>query len=82
MKIAVHFLRKALKASKLDGALHIFILNTAKVLLWILLTVTILSHLGVSTTSFSDSAGCLRSGCRTGIEGPVCPTLQEGFSSS
>ena len=57
MKIAVHFLRKALKASKLDGALHIFILNTAKVLLWILLTVTILSHLGVSTTAFLTVLG-------------------------
>ncbi len=57
MKILLHFIRKMLKRSKLDDALHTFIINTAKVILWIFLMVTILSALGVPTTAFITLIG-------------------------
>ena len=57
MKIALHFMKKALKHSRLDAALHTFILNTIRVILWVVLTVTILGNLGVPTTTFVTMIG-------------------------
>ena len=57
MKVVLHLLRKGLGKTKLDGALHTFVVNTVKVLLWILLVVTILSHMGVSMTAFLTMLG-------------------------
>lgn len=57
IKIVEHVLRKALKRSKLDGVLHTFIINTAKVALWIVLLVTVLGQLGVKTTTFITMLG-------------------------
>ncbi len=57
MKVAVYFMKKALQRSRLDAALYTFIINTAKVLMWIVLIITLLSNLGVPTTTFITVIG-------------------------
>ena len=57
IKIVERVLRKGLKRSKLDGVLHTFIINTAKVILYIVLLVTVLGQLGVKTTTFITMLG-------------------------
>ena len=57
MKLATYFLKKVLGRSALDAALYTFIINTAKVLMWIVLIITLLSNLGVPTTTFITVIG-------------------------
>lgn len=57
IKIAIAFLKKALKSSRLDAALHTFIINTSKVLMLVLLVITLLGNLGVPTTTFVTVIG-------------------------
>lgn len=57
IKIAVYCLKKALKRSRLDAALHTFIVNTSKVLMLVLLIITLLGNLGVPTTTFVTVIG-------------------------
>ncbi|MDD4376861.1 MAG: mechanosensitive ion channel, partial [Eubacteriales bacterium] len=57
LKITLSILTKALKKTRLDEALHTFIINGAKVILWIILIITILGGLGVKTTSFITVLG-------------------------
>lgn len=44
--------RKALERSSMDPALHKFILNFLRVLLWVLVLISVFARLGVSVTSF------------------------------
>lgn len=57
IRVIFRIIKKALKHSQLDAALHTFILNTVRVILWIVLAVTILSNLGVPTTTFVTVIG-------------------------
>ena len=50
-------IRKALKKSKLDEALHAFILNCIRVVLWILVVLTALSSLGIPIPAFLTALG-------------------------
>lgn len=52
LKIIVAVLRKALKKSRIDPALHKFIVNMTRILGWVLIAVSVLSELGVNTTTF------------------------------
>ena len=57
MKVATYFMKKVLKRSALDAALYTFIINTARVLMWVVLIITLLSNLGVPTTTFITVVG-------------------------
>ncbi len=57
IKIIVKLVRKALYHSRLDGVLYTFILNCIRIVFFILLIITVLSSLGVSTTSFITVLG-------------------------
>lgn len=52
MRILLRIAKKALDRSQLDEALHVFILNTAKVILWVVLIITVLGTLGIPTSTF------------------------------
>ncbi|MFR1723729.1 mechanosensitive ion channel family protein [Emergencia timonensis] len=52
IKIILRIEKKALAKSRLDEALHLFILKGTKVVLWILVIIAILPNLGISTGSF------------------------------
>lgn len=50
--IFMKFARKALKRTSLDEAIHTFILNVIKILLWIIVAVAFLAYLGIQTSTF------------------------------
>lgn len=52
IRILTGVAHKALKRSPLDEAIHTFILNAIKILLWIILAVAVLSYLGIQTSTF------------------------------
>lgn len=52
LKILVALLRRILKKSPIDGALHKFIINSVRIGIWIFIIVAVLSELGVNTTTF------------------------------
>lgn len=52
ISILLRIEKKALERSKLDEALHLFILKGTKAILWVLLAIMVVSKLGVSTASF------------------------------
>ena len=52
ISILLRIEKKALAKSKLDEALHLFILKGTKAILWIVLAIAVTSALGVETTSF------------------------------
>ena len=57
IRILCHIIRKALQKSKLDEALHAFILNCIRVVLWILVILTALSSLGIPIPAFLTALG-------------------------
>lgn len=57
IKIVNSILKKALKKTKIDEALHLFIIRVVTVLLWIIVVISILSALKVNTTSFVTILG-------------------------
>jgi small conductance mechanosensitive channel len=57
IRIAKKMIVAALAKSTLDELLHPFILNTVRVVLWILLLLTILSWMGVPITAFLTALG-------------------------
>lgn len=52
IRIITSITAKALKRTKLDEALHTFILSAVRVLLWIIVIITCLSSLGIPTSTF------------------------------
>lgn len=57
IRLVLHFASKALAHSKVDGVLHTFFLNSAKVVMWILLLLTVLNYLGIPPTAFLTVLG-------------------------
>lgn len=57
IKIISSVLKKALKKTKIDEALHLFIIRVVSVILWIVVIIAILSALHVNTTSFVTILG-------------------------
>ncbi|MEG0924655.1 MAG: mechanosensitive ion channel family protein [Anaerovoracaceae bacterium] len=57
LKIILHILKKALEKSKLDEALHAFILNATKIILWVVLIISLLSFLEVPAAPFITVLG-------------------------
>lgn len=57
IRILLRIEKKALGKSRLDEALHLFILKGTKAILWIVLIMTILPKLGVPVTSFITVLG-------------------------
>lgn len=51
ISILLRIEKKALTKSRLDEALHLFIIKGTKAILWIVLTIAVLSALGIQTTS-------------------------------
>lgn len=49
IKIALNIVKKALAKTNLDEALHKFIINTVKIVLWVLLAITMLGYLNIPT---------------------------------
>ncbi len=52
IRIVLRIEKKALEKSRLDEALHLFIIKGTKVILWIALAIAIAATLGIETTSF------------------------------
>ena len=52
LKLIMHILRKGLKKSSIDPALHKFITNLVRIAGWIFIVVAVLSELNVNTTTF------------------------------
>lgn len=57
VKIAMKVLKKALEKTRLDGALHTFVGNVVKVVLWLMIIVTALGKLGIPTSTFVTVIG-------------------------
>lgn len=57
IKIILGILGKALKKTRIDEAIHTFIKNVVKVLLWLLVIVTALGKLGIPTSTFVTVIG-------------------------
>ena len=57
IKLILKVLRKIMERSQLDEALYTFINNTAKILLWIVLVVTVLGYLNVSVAALVTVIG-------------------------
>jgi small conductance mechanosensitive channel len=51
IKIFLHIERKTLEKTRLDGALHLFILRASKICLWLILIIAVAPKLGVSAAS-------------------------------
>ncbi len=52
IRLLMSFIKKALMKTSLDEALHKFILNTIKIILLIVLTITVLGYLNIPTSTF------------------------------
>jgi len=57
MKVIVLICEKALDKSRLDSVLHKFIVNAVKVFIWIIILVSVLSSLGIATSTFITILG-------------------------
>ncbi|MEL7655337.1 MAG: mechanosensitive ion channel family protein, partial [Bacillota bacterium] len=57
ISILCRIIRKTLRKSKLDEALHTFILNCIRVILWIMVIITALSYLGIPVSAFLAALG-------------------------
>lgn len=57
ISIVLRALKKGLEKSRLDGALHLFILKTTKITLWIVLIIAVLPRLGVGAGSLITVLG-------------------------
>jgi Small-conductance mechanosensitive channel len=57
IEIILHIEKKALTRSKVDEALHLFVIRATKVVLWIILIIAALSMIGVSTASLVAVVG-------------------------
>lgn len=55
--LSSRILRKALKKSKLDEALHVFLINIVKILLWVIVAITAMSSAGINITAFVTALG-------------------------
>ncbi len=55
--VILRIARKALQKSRLDEALHTFILNSAKAVLWVVVLITVLSQLEIDTKSLITVLG-------------------------
>lgn len=51
IRVILRIEKKALAKSRLDEALHLFILKATKAILWIVLVISVLQNLGISTAS-------------------------------
>ena len=56
IKIALNIVKKALAKTNLDEALHKFIINTVKIVLWVLLAITMLGYLNIPTSTCGAGA--------------------------
>ena len=54
ISVLCKIIQKALKKSKLDEVLHTFVLNSTKVVLWILVAVTALSYAGIPVSKIHN----------------------------
>lgn len=57
IRVICMVLKKALDRSALDAVLYPFVLNTTKVVLWIMILLTLLSYLGVPMSAFITAIG-------------------------
>ncbi|MDD2189988.1 MAG: mechanosensitive ion channel family protein [Eubacteriales bacterium] len=57
LSIACKIILKALRKSSLDEVLHTFIINSSKIVLWILIAVTALSYAGMPVSAFLAALG-------------------------
>lgn len=57
IKIVCKILKRALDKSAMDAVLYPFVLNTAKVILWLMVILTVLSYLGVPMSAFITAIG-------------------------
>ena len=57
ISIFCRIIRKALRKSKLDEALHAFVINSTKIVLWIMVAITALSYVGIQTSAFLTALG-------------------------
>ena len=57
IRIITSVIRKILKKSKVDEALHAFILNCIRVVLWIVFAITALSYFGIPVSAFLTALG-------------------------
>jgi len=57
IKILCSIVRKALQKSSLDEALHAFIVNCIRIVLWIMVAITALSYIGIQTSAFLTALG-------------------------
>ncbi len=57
IRIITSVIRKILKKSKVDEALHAFILNCIRVVLWIVFGITVLGYMGLPISAFLTAIG-------------------------
>ncbi len=57
IKVVCMVLKKALDRSALDAVLYPFVLNTTRVVLWLMIILTVLSYLGVPMSAFITAIG-------------------------
>lgn len=57
ISILCRIIRKALQRSKLDEALHTFILNCVKIVLWVMVFFTAMNYVGIPISAFLTALG-------------------------
>lgn len=57
IRVVCRITRGALAKSSLDGALHTFIINCVRIVLWILVAITALSYAGIPVSAFLAALG-------------------------
>jgi small conductance mechanosensitive channel len=57
IRILCGILRRALRRSSLDEALHVFIINSVRILLWVMVAITALSYVGIPVSAFLAALG-------------------------
>ena len=57
IRVICKIMKKALDKSAMDAVLYPFVLNTAKVVLWLMVILTVLSYLGVPMSAFITAIG-------------------------
>lgn len=57
IRILCGVIRRALNRSSLDGALHTFIINCTRIVLWIMVAITALNYVGIPVSAFLAALG-------------------------
>jgi small conductance mechanosensitive channel len=57
ISLVSRILRRTLKKSRLDAALHVFLINSVRILMWVIVAITALNSAGIPVTAFVTALG-------------------------